>query len=118
MPPTSSAGTGARAFNLAASDFIFSRTHATNIHEKSSPASTAIRKGVVAGLEGGALLLVDDSNDAPNPDQGEFGALDSTGRADYLVEFEGGDDVAVGELRGIAVVAVSCGGESRPRKQG
>src|SRR6202022_4506779 len=64
------------------------------------------RKGAGAGLEGGALLVVDDLHDASVPRHRRVWRANSIGRAELSRRLEGRDNVAVGELCGIAVLDI------------
>ena len=104
VPPT-----GAKGLNLAASDVHYlSRALREYYDEKSSAGIDGYsRKGAVAGLEGGALLLVDDLDPAQVSRRGRDRRAHPARRARLSRAFEGGDDVAGGELRGIAVLGTA-----------
>ncbi len=66
-------------------------------------------KSAGAGVEGGALLVVDDIDAAPVSRHRGFWRADSAGGAGLSGEFEIGIGVAVGELRRIAVLEYHAG---------
>ena len=101
VPPT-----GAKGLNLAASD----------VHYLSQRVARILRREILrrdrrlfgtsagAGLEGGALLLVDDLDAAQISRPGRIRRADPGGRAGLSRELEGGVGLAVGELRRVAVL--------------
>ena len=101
VPPT-----GAKGLNLAASDVHYlSQAFREYYDEKSSAGIdgySATRAG--AGLEGGALLLVDDLDAAQIPRRGRIRRAHPARRAGLCRQLEGGLGVAVGELCGAAVL--------------
>ena len=101
VPPT-----GAKGFNLAASDVHYlSQRFARILRRKIFRRHRRLfGKGAGAGLEGGALFLVDDDDAAQISRRGRIRRADSIGRAGISRQFEGGVGVAVGELCGVAVL--------------
>ena len=101
VPPT-----GAKGLNLAASD----------VHYLSRALREYLRREILrrhrrlfrnragAGLEGGALLVVDDLDAAQISRPGRIRRAHPAGRTELSRQLEGGDDVAVGELRRLAVL--------------
>ena len=102
VPPT-----GAKGLNLAASDVHYlSRALREYYDEKSSAGIDGYSgDGAGAGLEGGALLVVDDLDAAQIPRSGRIRRAHSARRAELSRQFEGGDDLAVGKLCRLAVLA-------------
>ena len=102
VPPT-----GAKGLNLAASD----------VHYLSQALARILRREILrrhrrlfrnragAGLEGGALFVVDDLDAAQISRPGRIRRANSAGRTELSRQLESGDDVAVGKLRRIAVLA-------------
>ena len=95
VPPT-----GAKGLNLAASDVHYLSQALREYYDEKSAAGidgySAARAG--AGLEGRALLLVDDHAAAPLPRHGRIRRSDAAGRARLSRQLEGRVDVAGGEL--------------------
>ncbi len=102
VPPT-----GAKGLNLAASDVHYlSQALREYYDEKSSAGLDGYSaQGAGAGLEGGALLLVDDLDAAQIPRRRRIRRAHSDRRAGLSGQLEGGLDVAVGELCRAAAVA-------------
>ena len=103
VPPT-----GAKGLNLAASDVHYlSRALQEYYDEKSAAGNRRLfAKGAVAGLEGGALLLVDDLDPAQISRRGRDRRAHPARRTRLSRAFEGGEHGAGGELRGIAVLGI------------
>ena len=102
VPPT-----GAKGLNLAASDVHYlSRALREFYDEKSSAGIDALfRDRAGAGLEGGAVLVVDDLDAAQISRPGRIRRAHPDCRAGLSRQLKGGDDVAVGELCRVAVLA-------------
>ena len=104
VPPT-----GAKGLNLAASDVRF-LSHALREYlrrEILRRDRRLFRESAVAGLEGGAVFVVDDRDDAQVSRSGRIRRADSGGGAGLSGGIEGGDGVAGGELCGAAVLVRS-----------
>jgi len=101
VPPT-----GAKGLNLAASDVHYlSHAFREYYDEKSSAGIDGYSaKSAGAGLEGGALLLVDDLDAAQIPRRGRIRRTHPARRAGVSRQLEGGVGVIVGELCGVAVL--------------
>ena len=101
VPPT-----GAKGLNLAASDVHYLSQRVARIlrREILRRHRSLFRNGAGAGLEGGALLVVDDLDAAPISRHRGLRRANPARRAGLSRQLEGGDDVAVGELRRAAVL--------------
>ena len=111
VPPT-----GAKGLNLAASDVHYlSRALREYYDEKSSAGIDGYSaKGAGAGLEGGALLVVDDLDAASiSRHRGRIRRADPAGGTELSRRLAGGDDVAVGELRRLAVLGIAGAAQVR-----
>ena len=103
VPPT-----GAKGLNLAASDVHFLSHALARIlrREICRGDRWLFGKGAVAGLEGGALFVVDDLDPAQVPRHRRHRGANSAGGTGLSRQFEGGDHIAGGKLCGVAVLAV------------
>ena len=101
VPPT-----GAKGLNLAASDvhYLFSGLREYYADGSACRHRRLFGAGAGAGVEGDALLLVDDHDDAPVSRERTFRPQDATGRARLSGQVEGRVDGAGGELCGVAVL--------------
>ena len=101
VPPT-----GAKGLNLAASDVHYLSGALREYYDEKSSAGDRrlFGEGAGAGLEGGAVLVVDDLDAAQIPRPGRIRRAHSDRRAGLSRQFEGGVDVAVGELCRVAVL--------------
>ena len=106
VPPT-----GAKGLNLAASDVHFLSHALARVlrREILRRDRRLLRQGAVAGLEGGAVLVVDDRDDAQIPRSGRIRRADPAGGAGLSGGLEGGDGVAGGELCRAAVLGAIAG---------
>ena len=101
VPPT-----GAKGLNLAASDahYLAERVPRILRREVICRHRQLFSDGAEARLEGRALLLVDDPDHAQIPGHRRHRRALPDRRARLCRQFEGGDDIAVGELCRVAVV--------------
>ena len=105
VPPT-----GAKGLNLAASDVRYLSHALAGIlrREILRRDRRLFPTGAVTGLEGGALLLVDDLDPAQISRRRRNRRAHPAGRARLSRPLQGGDDIAGGKLRGAAVLGFLC----------
>ena len=102
VPPT-----GAKGLNLAASDvhYLFEGAARRTTARVPIPCSMPIpTEGAGAGLEGGALLVVDDDLLHRFPDEDALAERLRRAELDYLLRLRGGADGDGRELRGAAAL--------------